>query len=535
MAWQRYMNRSVMISRVLYIIFFGILFFTVQPVHAKDVSLEELKRMIDATARLSEASPAMPVNSSAMQAETSGQPEFSARVAMEELGALPASRRVLLDVRSNHSDGDHDMDMLAQLAKQRGIDTLVFGEHDRYTVRFGLDPVPQLIGISREHPSLYETGLDEFFADLERVRNNHPDLHIMAATESTPGYYWSGIPFLDLTLHEAERHIIALGIERPEQVEALPSYDLRNIRGNFNLSLAIWCAAIFMLLIVLLRKRKRSVALLLAASFIAFLSTWLLQKKIDPDVDFINTAREQGLFVIWTHPGTRSGVREGPMGVKLDTPPYNRRVFETPTADAFAAVYGDSDNNTVPGGMWDRFMMDYMLGYRPHPLWAVAAGDYHAEGQAGEYLGNYPMDVWTEGSGSQAVMDALRRGRNTSWSMSREKNLKMAALFLEDDVGKRLLPGDEETVSRHVKLYASLSQWLPEGAVKGDPSSALLTLQGEWIVDGRVVAHAILSPDEAVSVTPLELEAGPHVVRLRIPPQQGVRMEANPFLLRVTK
>jgi hypothetical protein len=119
--------------------------------------------------------------------------------------------------------------------------------------------------------------------------------------------------------------------------------------------------------------------------------------------------------------------------------------------------------------------------------------------------------------------------------MSREKNLKMAALFLEDDVGKRLLPGDEETVSRHVKLYASLSQWLPEGAVKGDPSSALLTLQGEWIVDGRVVAHAILSPDEAVSVTPLELEAGPHVVRLRIPPQQGVRMEANPFLLRVTK
>ena len=415
--------------------------------------------MIDASAHLSEPASikSSNVSNTSKQTEVPEQGTIPSQIAIDELEAIPNSRRVLLDVRSNHSDGAHDMDMLAGLAKKRGIDTLVFGEHDRYTIKFGLDPIPQLIGVSQEHPSLYETGLDEFFADLRRVRNKNPDLHIMAATESTPGYSWSGIPFKNLTLHEAEKHIIALGIENPDQVKALPSYDLRNIQGNFELSLAIWFFLIFLLLIVLMRKRKRSVALLLLASFIAFLSTWLLQKKVDPDVDFINTAREQGLFVIWTHPGTLSGVRDGPMGVQLNTPPYNKRAFEEPTADAFAAVYGDTDNNTLPGGMWDRFMMDYMLGYRSNPIWAVSAGDYHAEGQAGEYLGNFPMDVWTEGSGSKAVMEALRKGRNSSWFMVKNLNLHLSALFLEDETGKRLMPGDDTSVTRKVKLYAGVS------------------------------------------------------------------------------
>ncbi|MES0371995.1 MAG: hypothetical protein ABUK11_06910 [Mariprofundaceae bacterium] len=526
-----------MMNRVLILSCFTLLLFTVQSTHAKDVSLEKLKQMIDASAHLSEPAATKPSNASDTKNKTeiTGQGATSGYVVIDELKALPESRRVLLDVRSNHSDGAHDMDMLAGLAKKRGIDTLVFGEHDRYTIKFGLDPIPQLLGVSQEHPSLYETGLDEFFTDLNRVQNRHPDLHVMAATESTPGYSWSGIPFKDLTLNEAEKHLIALGIENADQVKALPSYDLRNIQGNFELSLAIWFFAIFLLLIVLMRKRKRSVALLLLASFIAFLSTWLLQKKVDPDVDFIDTAREQGLFVIWTHPGTLSGVRDGPLGIKLNTPPYNRRVFEEPTADAFAAVYGDSDDNSLPGGMWDRFMMDYMFGYRPNPIWAVSAGDYHAEGQANEYLGNFPMDVWTEGSDSKAVMEALRKGRNSSWSMPKNLNLRLSALYLEDEAGKRLLPGGDSSVTQKVKLYAGISEWMPEGESREALASEQLTLRGEWIVDGRVVANITLPVDNSVSATPLELTPGPHVVRLRIPAQKSVRMEANPFLLRVKR
>ncbi|NOR72913.1 MAG: hypothetical protein GQ467_03480, partial [Mariprofundaceae bacterium] len=151
-------------------------------------------------------------------------------------------------------------------------------------------------------------------------------------------------------------------------------------------------------------------------------------------------------------------------------------------------------------------------------------------GQANEYLGNFPMDVWADGEGSEAVMAALRAGRNTSWFMTKEKNLKMAALFLEDQGGKRLLPGDRQVVERQVKLHAALAERLSEGE---GSASGIQSLRGEWTVDGRVVANIVLSIDSTVSITPLELMPGPHVVRLRIPGQQGVRMEANPFLLSV--
>ena len=521
-----------MIRTVLATLLLGVSMFGVSVADARDVSLEELKRMLDESAKFSELG-VVPEKTDAAEIDSNGIEigHEPLQRALADFQNLPQSRRVLLDVRSNHSDGAHDMGTLADLAMKRGIDTLVFGEHDRYTIRLGLDPIVRWVGISMEHPSLYETGLEAFFSDLNRVRRTYPQLHFMAATESTPGYYWSGIPFKDLSLHEAERHIIALGIERPEQVEALPSYNLRNIKGNFMLSLTAWLFAM-LLGMIFLRRRKRIAVLLLTISSVAVASAWLLQKKVDPDVDFINTAREQGLFVIWTHPGTKSGVREGPMGVLLDTPPYSQRVFEAPTADAFAAVYGDSDDNSLPGGVWDRFMMDYMMGYRPKPIWAVSAGDYHEEGQAREYLGNFPMDVWTDGEGSEAVMAALRAGRNTSWFMIKEKNLKMAALFLEDQRGTRLLPGDEKTVERQVKLHAAISEW---GPAEGSSGSGIQSLKGKWIVDGRVEATVELSMDDTISVTPLELMPGPHVVRLQIPNQQGVRMEANPFLLRVKR
>jgi len=441
--------------------------------------------------------------------------------------AWAAPVRVLIDVRSTHSDGAHDMDTLASMAKKRGVDVLVFGEHDRSGIRFGIDPVPRILGYSMEHPSLYTTGLALFFSDLARMRRTYPDMTFMAATESTPGYHWSGIPFRDLTLHNAERHIIALGIERPEQVKTLPGYTLSHIQGPFKVSMIFWWVLVGGVLIMLLRRRKRAVALLLIAAFVAFLSTWLLKSEVDADTDFIKTAQKQGLFVIWAHPGTLSGVRPGPMGVKLDTPPYSRRVFHDPTADGFAAVYGDTDTNTEPGGLWDRYMMNYMLGLHDAPIWGVAAGDFHKQGEAGEYLGNFPMDIWSDERTPAAILAAMRRGHMVAWGMPKDRNLRVKALFLEDATGHRLLPGDEITAHGQVVLHCSLE----ERPVSVEPVSPQL-LYAQIIVDGYVLAQPPLGIAQPLLET-LQLPPGAHVIRLRIPAQHSIRMEANPFLVRV--
>jgi len=129
-------------------------------------------------------------------------------------------------------------------------------------------------------------------------------------------------------------------------------------------------------------------------------------------------------------------------------------------------------------------------------------------------------------------MDALRKGRNTSWFMSKEINIQMRALFAEDAKGKRMLPGDIAHVTSKLNLYAGIADATP---VETGAVSQIPTLSGEWIVDGVIVATTTLPADGRVSITPVELTRGPHVVRLRIPSQKGVRMEANPFLLHVVK
>jgi len=442
--------------------------------------------------------------------------------------------RVLIDVRSNHSDGAHDFDTLIALAEKRYIDTLIFTEHDRFSIRLGLDPVAHIFGYSQEHPSLFTTGLEQFFADLALAKQQHGNIQLAAGTESTAGYYWEGIPFKNLSLHNPERHFIALGVNQASQIEGLSSFDLRHGYGNKELSLTFWFVFVFSLMMLLLRRKKRMVAMLLVASFIAFMSTWLLKPKVDADVDFINTAHEQGLFTIWTHPGTLSGVRPGPMGVQLNTPPYSKRVFEAPTADAFTAVYGDTDQNTAAGGMWDRFMIDYMKGYRPKPIWAVAAGDYHEEGQSGEYLGNFPMDVWAESAKPEDVLKALQQGKMVSWGMNKMQNIAVKALYLESIDSKtggtvKLLPGGEAVVGENVQVTVALRDL--------DLESSEIQINAQWIVDGHIAAEVMLSTDETMPVYAqhLQLSEGTHVIRLKIPAQQSLRLESNPFLVQVRK
>ncbi|MDQ7002360.1 MAG: hypothetical protein Q9N02_06695 [Ghiorsea sp.] len=440
--------------------------------------------------------------------------------------------RVLIDVRSNHSDGAHDFDTLLRFAQKRYLDAIAFTEHDRYSIRFGIDPIPQILGYSQEHPSLYQTGVENFFTDLKRVQQQ-AHITVFAGTASIPGYDWQGIPFKNLSLHNAEKHLITLGVKTPENITNLSSYRLTYGYGNKTLSLMFWFVFIFGLIFILMRKKKRIIALLLTGSFIAFMTTWLMKPVVNPNLAFIQSAHEQHLFVIWAHPGTKSGVREGPMGVFLNTPPYNRDVFQSPTADAFAAVYGDTDNNTQAGGLWDQYMMDYLAGYIGKPIWAVAAGDYHEEGQSGEFLGNFPMDVWAKSTAQDDILLALKQGHMAAWQMHKQHNLSLNQLSLvytnpENQKSEYMLAGDTAVVGPNITLIASIQDM--------DKTTAPIQLKAQWIVDGEVRGHVLLSSHmQTAQSYPLHLSAGRHVIRLQISAQQGVRMEANPFLVHVRK
>jgi hypothetical protein len=433
--------------------------------------------------------------------------------------------RLLLDVRSTHSDGEFDMDTLAKMSEARDIDVLAITDHDRKGIRLGLAPLPNILGWTIDKRSLYTTGLAPFFADLARARARYPQMILLAGTESAPGYAWSGVPFINLTLHNAERALLTIGEERPAQITALPSFDLSHVQGSVTLGLIFWATLAAAALLWLLRRRRRGLALAVALSAAGFALTWWMRTSPDADAACIRAARQQGLLVIWAHPGTHSGVRQGPMGVRLDTPPYPEVVFRPPLADAFAGIYGDSDHLSEPGGRWDAELTAYLLGAQPRPVWVVSAGDFHAQGEANEYLGNFPMDVWTAAGTPAAVLEAMHRGRMVAWGLPRDRNLRFVSLSCQDASGRKLLPGDEASVGSDVSV---------QGLVAERPAAKLgsrMTWPVQIIVDGRVAATPVLTVGQPFS-WPLSLAPGGHAVRLRLW-QGAVRMLSNPFLLRV--
>ena len=437
-------------------------------------------------------------------------------------GAVPV-HRLLLDVRSTHSDGEFGADALVKLSEARGIDTLVITDHDRKAIRLGLAPVPGLIGWTIDKRSLHTTGLASFFADLARARTRYPQMTLLAGTESTPAYSWSGIPFINLTLHNAERSLITVGEERPQQIEALPSYDLRNVQGSMALGVVVWTVLAVVALLWLRRRRGPALLVATAAGAMVLACVWHAPRRAD--AAFIRTTHHQGLFVIWAHPGTHSGVRPGPMGVRLDTPPYPERVFQSPLADAFAAIYGDSDHLAEPGGRWDAELAAYLRGARTRPVWAVSAGDFHAQGEANEYLGNFPMDVWAAASTPAAVLAAMRHGHMVAWGLPRNRNLRFASLGCDAGGGRMLLPGDEASIAGHVTIVGLLDE-RPDTGVTSPMSWPV-----QIIVDGRVVATPTLTIGQPFH-WPLQLAPGTHAVRLRLW-RGAIRMLSNPFLLRV--
>lgn len=438
-----------------------------------------------------------------------------------------APLRVVIDVRSNHSDGKHSFAALHQMAVARGIDVLAFTEHDRTAIRYGVDPLASLLGYTYERPSLYTTGVEQFINDLDQFRVQNPQMIFLAGTESTPGYHWTGMPFQDdFVLHDSDKHIIALGVETAEQVEVLPSYTLKHMHSNFKISVLFWCVVIFSLMLFLLYRRQRSIAMLVFASFVAFMATWLMQMRneVDADRDFLDTAKQQHLFTIWAHPGTRSGMRTEALGVKVETIPYSDKVFDGPYADAFAALYGDSDHNTKVGGAWDRYLMRYLRGEKKQPLWAVSAGDFHYQGGFDLYLGDYPMDVWVRERSPAGVLMALQGGHNANWQQMKGVELTFRTLAVADAAGHVALPGES--------LQGTGPFFLVMG-VRGK-AEGVSRLTTQVVADGMVLdAPSIDITRGKVTAYRLKLAVGDHVVRLRIPQQQGIRMEANPFFVRV--
>ncbi len=129
----------------------------------------------------------------------------------------------VIDIRTTYSDGDFTAGQLVEMAKSRGIDVLVITDHDRMVLQYGLFPFRNILRLRVEKPSVLKKGAKDYLAMLDKVNKQSKNIIIVPGLESAPFYYWSGLPLPGkLTAHGWEKHLLVIGIEDIEKIEALP-------------------------------------------------------------------------------------------------------------------------------------------------------------------------------------------------------------------------------------------------------------------------------------------------------------------------
>src|SRR6185295_10090553 len=126
-------------------------------------------------------------------------------------------------VHSTASTGELTIEALAQRAEQLGLDVLILTDNFSLRYEYGLWPLPGLLKRQVRFPSVLEYGIERYLDDIAAAQSRHPKLIILPGVEVAPHYYWTGsIVERTLTMHNAQRNLLVLGLTQPEDYRSLP-------------------------------------------------------------------------------------------------------------------------------------------------------------------------------------------------------------------------------------------------------------------------------------------------------------------------
>jgi len=370
----------------------------------------------------------------------------------------------LIDLRTDFSDGAHTLDFLIKLAKKRGFNVLFITDHDREVLEYGLWPFQNILKKKVEEPSINKGGPENYLNMIKSASQRHPEMILIPGAESSPFYYWKGSYFTkNLTVCDWEKHLLILGLEKPEDYRELPilhnGYStkyLSSIRLGFFISFIPLILGLYMI------KRKKIIrylgiaisvlGLLLLINNHPFRSSPFDQyhgsQGISPYQLLIDYVNPRGGMVFWNHPETKSG--RGKLGpINRETRPYPQVLTDSKNYTGFAALYGDSITVTEPGNIWDKVLMEYCSGQRERPVWGISTADFHKEGGAGEKLGNFPTIFLVKNKTKKDILDALKKGRMYAYRGDADSSrLVLEEFSISDPETSQKIVMGEEMISK---------------------------------------------------------------------------------------
>ncbi|MBT3434570.1 MAG: PHP domain-containing protein [Nitrospinaceae bacterium] len=306
------------------------------------------------------------------------------------------SYRGIIHVHSNFSTGELSPAEVVAKAKKAGIKIVVFTDHDLVRASWGLPPFRNLLSYTMDFkPSVFQIGVDNYFDTIENLQSENSDMVIIPAIESAPFYYVSGNPiFGEMNIHDWRRHILLIGLGR-EAVKNLPVlHNGMSSRYFWTLlpgTILYLVPALFAIVLLPFRGWVRW------AGFIVFFvgligaidahpfksspfSPYLGSQGARPYQEIINYTDTNGGLALWAHQGSLLSKQKTKFG-NLLTPPHVEMLTETVNYHAFDAIYEDNYTASKPGRAWDKYLVGYLKGVRPKPIWGYGGIDFHSENE----------------------------------------------------------------------------------------------------------------------------------------------------------
>ena len=348
--------------------------------------------------------------------------------------------RVAIHVHSTASTGTLSLEALAVRAEQQGLDAIVLSDNFSLEYEYGLRPLSGLLKKTISFQSVLSYGVERYLDEIQSVQARHPQLVIVPGVEVAPFYYWTGSLWRgDLTMHDAQRNLLVLGLTTAEDYRALPA---RGNPASFTMDGASLANAAPLLLVVpalfLWKPRRqlvegwrepisvarRTVAVgCLVLAVATLVNAWPLgtppfssyesQLGYRPYQALVDVANQRGAVVLWSMTEARDLQSHafGPLGtVTVRTDAHPEALALTGGYAGFGGLYQDTRTVTAAGGLWDQVIQAHRGRAQSAVPTMIGEIAFHGLADKGKDLDRVVTTVFAKERSVAGVLEAIRSG-----------------------------------------------------------------------------------------------------------------------------
>ena len=378
----------------------------------------------------------------------------------------------IADVKTRFSRGCSTLQEVAELARSKAIDTVIFGDQVRDSLEYGLVPLERIIRKRSEHSSVLTVGASAYISEINDNDRQLEETLLISGADVSPFYYWTGNVFKDtLVANNAGKHLFVVGLNAPELYEQLPILDSNFSKRYFSdyQNIFIGCVALFLLsLFAVLKGYKKKVSKLVAGVMflivvnnVPFRSSPFDQYSGDlgakPYQELINYVNNTGGLIFWNDIDA-SNVISQKGGVSYRTEPHPEDLILTKGYTGFQSIADSPVAQIEPGHEWDKVLNEYLKGKRKNPIWGYGGNNYLCEDE-GTKLGEIRTIFLVREKSRDDVLDAMANGRMYAVRQAGNERLSLDSFTVSDItsgqhaiMGEKLISNDFPELKVKVRL-----------------------------------------------------------------------------------